>query len=214
MTVQQHSTISWQYSLMEPMRDVSVTSIWTRPWLRVLGEKQHALILFITCCLLLVCRDPPFHFPPQRREHGMKTRRRHRSTSKSPSPFLSTVLCQLPQMSLHLAAALRHIYVQLEVGWCLCWAWAKENHCVLLMKTSSFTSSPPRPPWTPSSSALQSQHNKNCRVQCSLNGTMLVPLHSESSLSQAFFPSPQTSSYSGRQHSFGLWHKNKLKSKE
>lgn len=42
--------------------------------------KQRALIVFITCCLLLVC---PFHFPPQGCERGTKTRRRRRSTSKS-----------------------------------------------------------------------------------------------------------------------------------
>lgn len=150
--------------------------------------ENHTLWFFSSPAVCCSFAETPFHFPPQRREHGMKTR--HGSTSKSQSRFLSTVLCQLSQMSPHLAAALRHIYVHLAVVWCT-HAFAQREPRKPLRPLASnediqlhlFT---PRPPWTPSSSALQSLHNKNCRVRCSLNGTTLVPLDSESSLSQAF----------------------------
>lgn len=165
------------------MRDVSVTS---EPGLGcVFLGKQHALILFITCCLLLVCRDP-FSFSTAktgtRDENQTQTWVYIKVTKSIPvyCPLSATTdvapLSGCPET--HLCPVGGGLVPLLS---------ASQRKPLRPNEDIPLHLFNPRPPWTSSSSALQSWHNKNCRVRCSLNGSMLVPLDSESSLSQAFF---------------------------
>lgn len=123
-----------------PLRQASV------PWLLLFGEPQP-LILFITCCLLLVCRDP-FSFSTTKtgtRDENQTQTWVYIKVAKSipvycPLSAITDVapLSCCPETHLcPVGGGLVHARI--------CPARAKENHCILwlLMKTSSFTSSPP-----------------------------------------------------------------------